>query len=488
MNSSFHLSFKAWLYGCATVAAAISFVPSPASAQYVPCVPCYDGAPPEGSEPTPPSPPPSPAPSAIEAPGGSSQVDLGSVPQTSSGFGGDKWFDQTAERARIEQQATSPSSAPASSAFGGSEAYKQEIVLVVRQETLSTTVSLLQEKYGLTVITSSPLRNLGDVMLVMRVGKYEEIPGLLAALSTESEVVSAQRNQRFQTTATETQPVAGRAPQYALRKLNLSGLDGQVTGKGVTVAVIDTVVDNRHPSLAGKIADTINIDVKSDLAPPHGTGMAGIIGAEGTILGIAPNSRMLAIEAFEPDPQNPQSGVTTTDRLVRAVDVALSNQAQVINMSFAGPYDPLLERAIHTATEKGAIVVAAAGNAGPGTPPAYPAGLQGVVAVTAIDAKDRIYRHANQGEYISVAAPGVDIVTLAPNDKVQITSGTSIAAAHVSAVVALMIEVNPNLKPEDALAIIRNSAKDLGDHGFDPVYGAGLIDPVRAVTLARGGV
>jgi subtilisin family serine protease len=120
-----------------------------------------------------------------------------------------------------------------------------------------------------------------------------------------------------------------------------------------------------------------------------------------------------------------------------------------INMSFAGPKDPSLERALKVAYDKGIVLIAAAGNAGPKSAPLYPAADPNVIAVTATDVDDKLFTGANRGKYISVAAPGVDILVPAPEGEYQITTGTSVAAAEVSGIVALLLERNPKLTPAD---------------------------------------
>ena len=156
----------------------------------------------------------------------------------------------------------------------------------------------------------------------------------------------------------------------------------------------------------------------------------------------------------------------------------------MINMSFAGPRDPALAQALQIAREKGIVLIGAAGNAGPKSPPLYPGADPNVIAVTATDDRDHLFIRANQGKYIAVAAPGVDILVPAPNNSLQLTTGTSVATAHVSGVAALLIAQKPSRTPEDIRAILMSTAKDLGAKGFDPQFGAGLVDPLKALRLA----
>jgi subtilisin family serine protease len=153
-------------------------------------------------------------------------------------------------------------------------------------------------------------------------------------------------------------------------------------------------------------------------------------------------------------------------------------------MSFAGPKDPSLQRVLKLAYDKGIVLIAAAGNAGPKSPPLYPGADPNVIAVTATDVDDKLFPGANRGKYISVAAPGVDILVPAPEGDYQITTGTSVAAAEVSGIVALLLERNPKLTPADIRRILTTSAKRLGPGERDDSFGSGLIDPLQALQLA----
>jgi subtilisin family serine protease len=159
----------------------------------------------------------------------------------------------------------------------------------------------------------------------------------------------------------------------------------------------------------------------------------------------------------------------------------VSNNVRIINMSFAGPRDPSLERALKLAYDKGVVLIAAAGNAGAKSPPLYPAADPNVIAVTATDIDDKLFTGANRGRHIAVSAPGVDILVPAPEGTYQMTTGTSVATAHISGIVALLLERNPALKPADIRKILAASAKRLGPNNE---FGAGLVDPVKALELA----
>jgi subtilisin family serine protease len=105
-----------------------------------------------------------------------------------------------------------------------------------------------------------------------------------------------------------------------------------------------------------------------------------------------------------------------------------------------------------------------------------------VIAVTATDAQDRLFAASNRGSHIAISAPGVDIFLPAPDEKYQMTSGTSFSAAYVSGLAALMLERNPALKPDEVRAILMKTARDLGAPGRDDLFGAGEADAFAAVS------
>lgn len=275
-------------------------------------------------------------------------------------------------------------------------------------------------------------------------------------------------------------------PQYVVRAMHLEQAHALVKGEKVRVALIDSAVDAGHPELAGAIVKQIDVIGDNDLSPhPHGTAMAGAIVAKSQLTGVAPAAQIVAVRAFSPRPSAKASG--TSFALVRAVDGAVTAGARVINLSFAGPADPILSRALKRAHERGIVLVAAMGNAGPGSASRYPAADPSVIAVTATDADDRLFPGATQGSYVALAAPGVDVLVPAPHAEYGLSTGTSVAAAHVSGVVALLLARNAALSPERIRSILVTSARAPLRTAPDPAIGAGIADAYRAVLAADAG-
>ncbi|MFL9824856.1 S8 family serine peptidase [Rhodoplanes sp. SY1] len=277
--------------------------------------------------------------------------------------------------------------------------------------------------------------------------------------------------------AARTTLPTGDPAQYVIQKLGLGAVHKRVRGANVTVAVIDSEIDLRHPDLQGVPVEHFDATGAPSRPHTHGTGMAGAIASRTRLLGVAPGIRLLAVRAFS---ENDKSAEATTTQVMKGLDWAIAKNPRIINMSFAGPRDLMTERLLEAASKKGIVLVAAAGNAGPKSPPLYPAADPNVIAVSATDNDDKPFVQANRGKHIAVAAPGVDVLVPSPEGAYQLTTGTSVAAAHVSGVAALLIEARPSLTPADVRGILTRTAKPLGP-GKDVQVGAGLIDPIRSL-------
>lgn len=279
---------------------------------------------------------------------------------------------------------------------------------------------------------------------------------------------------------TASRPVDLRRLQYAPEKLKLTDAHRLTRGEGVIIGLIDTGVDAQHREFSA--ADLQTHDVLGNEGPPedHGTAMAGLMLASGGLDGIAPGARLLGVRAFETSPDG--ETLSTSFALASAVDWLAAQEADVLNLSFAGPRDPLLLQMLDMLEQRGVPVIAAAGNFGPGAEPAYPGAHRHSIAVTATDDTDAVFDGANRGYYLAVAAPGVDVLSPLAGDRYDLLSGTSVATAEMTGIVALMLSGNPNLGPADIRARLMEAAVDLGPPGVDPDYGAGLVDAGRAVS------
>jgi subtilisin family serine protease len=319
----------------------------------------------------------------------------------------------------------------------------------------------------------------GGTLIRFRIAGGQDAADMVRAMEAERLGI-AQPNYVYDVVQQPQPPAQASQEQYVADKLKLAEVHKIATGKGVLVAVIDSQIDVRHPELGSAIAESFDAVGQTDKPHAHGTGMLGAIVSQGKLMGIAPGAKALAVHAFATGSR--QSPQATTQAIIAGLEFALEKGARIVNMSFAGPYDPMLQVALKKAAERGAILIAAVGNKGPKSPPLYPAADPNVIGVTATDQNDAPYDGANRGAYVALAAPGVNILAPAPEAAYQLTTGTSIAAAHVSGVAALLLERHPNADGATILEVLTASATRLTADARDDRVGWGLIDPAGALS------
>lgn len=339
------------------------------------------------------------------------------------------------------------------------------------------------QKHHLTLVSSHNAALIGGGTLNRyKITDHRTVPEVIRDLETEQQITWAQPNYIFKLEGVETAAKGLAGAQYTIGKMHLTEAHRVTEGDGALVAIIDSGIDEDHSDLAGAVADRIDLAGGDTRAHAHGTAIAGAISAHGALTGVAPNAKILAIRAFCGCDTKPGDDGTTA-HVIDGLEWAYKHHARIVNMSFAGAYDPLLALAISTAHQKDMILIAAAGNEGPTAKPAYPAADPNVIAVTATDRNDQIFSAANRGSYISLAAPGADIIAAAPSNSYQFSSGTSIAAAHISGVAALLISEKPDLGADTIRRVLKDTAHVLGANGQDEEFGAGLGDASRAVNV-----
>ncbi|MET7489991.1 type VII secretion-associated serine protease mycosin [Streptomyces sp. NPDC005538] len=289
---------------------------------------------------------------------------------------------------------------------------------------------------------------------------------------------------------------------WALQRVNLDELWAQSTGKGVKVAVIDTGVDVKNPQLKkavdasagenllptknskGEKIDRGNSQGTTDTVG-HGTRVAGIIAArpaKGTgFVGLAPDATIIPIK------QNDAEGDGTAETLATAIRDAVAKGAGVINISqdtanAIAPADSL-QQAVDYALGHNVVVVASAGNDGLGgtVQITYPASYKGVLAVAASDRNNERASFSQSGEFVGVAAPGVDMISTVPGNGHCSDNGTSFSAPYVAGVAALLKAKYPKWTAQQIVAQIEQTAERTIS-GHDRLVGWGVVDPVKALT------
>jgi hypothetical protein len=354
-----------------------------------------------------------------------------------------------------------------------------EVVIQLAANGADQTARSLVQRFRLAQVDSFDIPGANTRLYRWRLlDRSRTAPQVVRAIAAERSTVSVSLNYIMRLYGEPATEIAPPLEQYALAKMQLPQAHVLARGGDVLIAIVDGGVDASHPELRGVIADTFDAVRAGDKAHPHGTAVAGAIAAHARLKGSAPAARILAAQAFDRGQDRTEGNGFT---VAKAIYWATDRGARVINMSFAGQRDPSIEQGMRYARHKGVILVAAVGNKGPLSPPLFPAADPDVIAVTATDQNDKVFQAANRGKHIAVAAPGVELFLPGLNGTYQEISGTSFAAAEVSGAIALLIERKPDLTHDDARRILMSTARDLGPPGFDPHFGAGLVDAYRAL-------
>jgi subtilisin family serine protease len=249
-------------------------------------------------------------------------------------------------------------------------------------------------------------------------------------------------------------------------------------GKGILIGMVDTPVDLSHSALRGSnIEQRSIVDPKTVESKVHGTSIAGVLVSKHPQIGVAPDAKLLSVSAFSSRPGHPNALRGKSTDIVKAIAYCIERNVDILNLSFTGGKDSFVETIVKEAVRRGITVVAAGGNRGRTNSTVYPAVIDGVVGVTAVDRMQRRYKNADMGRFIDIAAPGVGILTLAPQGRYQKSTGTSMAAAHLSGVMALLKEYRRNYKSHQ----LNQTAIDLGRRGKDIEFGNGLVNASAAL-------
>ncbi len=354
---------------------------------------------------------------------------------------------------------------------------KNELLLLLQKDVSESFYKSLLLKYGLDELSETSLDSLGlDLKIANTKGQdplelskkinriYEELEAATNNIyKLESNTSLLKEDLLDENGYPKSLTGAHKALQYS-------------KGAGVLIGMIDGPIDTRHSSLRGRVEQVGLVDMsqRSVAGLLHGTAVAGVMISSHAQIGIAPEARLFSVAAFK---QNSKTSFSSSSALVaQAIDYAIKKKVDVLNLSFSGGHDPLVERMIKKAISAGIIVVASCGNDA-SDKPRYPAAISGVLAVTAVDHLKRPYLKANKGKYIDVAAPGVGVLTTGPGERYRLSSGTSIAAANVSGSLALLLAKSRKLDRD----VLSFTATDLGEPGRDTSFGDGLINILSAL-------
>jgi subtilisin family serine protease len=313
----------------------------------------------------------------------------------------------------------------------------------------------LEEDYQLKMLNEWPMTEVSVHCVVFQIRPNASLADTIQRLSKDTRVSIVQPMNVFHTQAKDNDPYA--KLQSNLQQMQINQSHDMATGKKITIAMIDTGVDIQHPDLVGQISQYENF--AAEISPgfandKHGTAVAGIMVARKDngigIFGIAPDAKLLAYKACWPNQADAMEAVCNSYTLALAVNSAITSNAKILNMSLSGPQDAILELLLKKAIDNGMIVVAA--NTKNALSEAnFPASLAGVVSVNSASVKP-----ASDSES-KVSAPGEKILTTIPHGTYDFISGSSMSTAEISGIIALLLEISPDLNLVDIKSILESS-------------------------------
>ncbi|HKR11401.1 MAG TPA: S8 family serine peptidase [Pyrinomonadaceae bacterium] len=374
-----------------------------------------------------------------------------------------------------------------------SEYVPGEILVTLRGQSreINRIIRILELRHQLRKESTVKLSSTGEVLVRFTVrNPNQSIPELVLSIQNGEIPLDFSVQPNFIYTGSGSQGQDYESLQFGPKLIRSNLVSPYSTGKGVRIGLVDTGVD-KHRDLKEKIIERKNFtDDKELRRDSHGTIMAGIISAIPNngfgINGVAPDAKIISIKVLKQvSPTVPPRGTSFT--IVQGINYAIERKVQIVNLSIgASQPDPKVSDLVRAAVRRGIVIVAGAGNDGPGGRPSYPAALSEVIAVSAVDHYKRAYVRGTTGEYIDLAATGVGILSTWPENTFHDSDGSSEAAAHVTGVVALLLEKKPTISPAQIQNLLERTATDLGPRGKDSIFGSGLVDACESLKSIMG--
>ena len=328
------------------------------------------------------------------------------------------------------------------------------------------------KEYALEEVERWPIRSLGIYCVVYRIPAGTSRDEIIDRLSRDVRVESAQPMLEFET--------GSRLPdayndtyahlQRGLDLLQVPAAHRLSSGKGVRVAIVDGAVDADHEDLAGRLRAVRNFTAASQTPERrHGTAIASVIAANANnalgIVGIAPGATIDVYVACWAATGG-ASARCNSFTLAKAIDSLLEDPPDILNLSLAGPRDPLLARLLAKLEDQNVVIVAA-DNEGRETP--FPASVPGVIGVRSAELPP------DETDDGHVYAPGEQIMVAAPGNRYELSSGSSLSAAHVSGAIALLLSLHPHLAAAEVRQLLSASQKTVAS-GFTTIDSCRLLE------------
>jgi hypothetical protein len=345
-------------------------------------------------------------------------------------------------------------------------------------------VASIARDYHLSEVAAWPIPVLRVHCVVFQIPAASSRSSVLDQLAREPRVKVAQPLGTFQTMSqsqTYNDPYV--SLQRGFEQIDVADAHRWSRGDGVRVAIIDTGMDAEHPELKNKIVASRNFvdgNVAQFRHDRHGTAVAGVIAAIANnklgIVGVAPGVKLIALKACWQVDEGTTPAHCNSFTLAKALVAAIDEGAQVVNLSLAGPADPLLSALVERGIQRGITFVGSVSPSPLPTLSGFPAGTQGVLAVGASEAQ--------VAENGTLLAPGNEILTLTPEGHYDFASGSSLATAHVTGTVALLLARNPQLRPEDLYAVLsrtstRSTVSDRPTESINACAAVATIDKLQ---------
>lgn len=316
----------------------------------------------------------------------------------------------------------------------------------------------IEADYKLKILSQWPIREIGEHCVVYLVGEDQPMTEVISALMKDGRIDNVQVMNTFQVLADKYSDPYYRL-QSNIHSMNLAEIHGRTTGKNVTIAIVDTGVDTKHPDLDGQIQQSRDFVAQKSLdtlGDSHGTAIAGVIAAKPNngqgIVGIAPDSNVIALKACWGVKAGSLEATCNSFTLALAINTAIEMNVDVLNLSLTGPYDPLLARLIEKAVQQGIIIIASQADRDD-EKSGFPAQQPGVIGVRSLNS---VVVQSLYGD-LTISAPGEDILTTLPDGTYNFVSGNSLATAHVSGLTALLLQLKRNVNNQELFKLLANA-------------------------------